>query len=93
MSVDLSGNDGALIGNQNFKAMRMETQGRLFIAYAVVNASRMVCFPVLGRWLVRDHLKPMPVALVCSSALSRIDTECSLLTTPLLAEQGRWYNW
>jgi hypothetical protein len=56
MSVDLSGNDGALIGNQNFKAMRMESQGRLFIAYAVVNASRMGCFPVLGRWLVLDHL-------------------------------------
>ena len=93
MSVDLSGNDGALIGNQNFKAMRMESQGRLFIAYAVVNASRMGCFTVLRRWLVLDHLKPMPFALVCSSTLSRIDTECSLLTTPLLAKQGRWYNW
>ena len=93
MSVDLSGNDGALIGNQNFKAMRMESQGRLFIAYAVVNASRIGCFTVLRRWFVLDHLKPMPFALVCSSALSRIDTECSLLTTPLLAEQGRWYNW
>ena len=57
MSVDLSGNDGALIGNQNFKAMRMESQGRLFIAYAVVNASRMGCFPVLGRWLVSRSLK------------------------------------
>ena len=56
MSVDLSGNDGALIGNQNFKAMRMETQGRLFIAYAVVKASRMWMFS--GAW-----------ALACSRSL------------------------
>ena len=51
------------------------------------------CFPGLGRWLVLDHLRPMPVALLCSSALGRVDTEFSLLTAPLAAEQGRWYNW